>query len=307
MSGSTFTVLFATRNGERVLPRTLEGYCRTEKPPQRWKMVIVDNGSDDRTADILAAFGKRLPLEALQQSTPGKNSALNLGLGALEGRLAIITDDDAIPDPTFLMAWSCYLNMHEDYQLLGGSIVPLFETPPPRWMVQSNRQCGMLFATRDLPEGPIPPNEIYGPNMAVRRSVFEDGFRFNENIGPNASDPNYPMGSETEFCCRVARNGGRAWFAKQPCVQHIIRSGQLAKSYWAQRSYRHGRGFAKLMLESGDVAPPTKLRRFIAGPILRLRYRAQMFSPFPLQRFDGLCDYYWTRGCQDEWANKSKT
>ena len=81
MSDSTFTVLFATRNGERVLPRTLEGYCRTEKPPQSWKMVIVDNGSDDRTADILASFRKRLPLETLQQSNPGKNCALNLRIG----------------------------------------------------------------------------------------------------------------------------------------------------------------------------------------------------------------------------------
>ena len=235
MSDSTFTVLFATRNGERVLPRTLEGYCRTEKPPQRWKMVIVDNGSDDRTADILAAFGKRLPLEALQQSTPGKNSALNLGLGALEGRLAIITDDDAIPDPTFLMAWSCYLNMHEDYQLFGGSIVPLFETPPPRWMVQSNRQCGMLFATRDLPGRTHSTQRNLRAEYGREKFGFRERISIYENIGPNGSDPNYPMGSETEFCCRVARNGGRAWFAKQPCVQHIIRSSQLAKSYSAQR------------------------------------------------------------------------
>jgi hypothetical protein len=62
-----------------------------------------------------------------------------------------------------------------------------------------------------------------------------------------------------------------------------------------------------LMLESGDVAPPNKLRRFLVGQIMRLRYRAQMFSPFRLQRFNGLCDYHWTRGYQDEWANRSKT
>ena len=91
--------------------------------------------------------------------------------------------------------------------------------------------------------------------MAVRSSVFENGFRFNENIGPNGSDPDYPMGSETEFCCRVAQSGVKAWFAKEPRVQHIVRSNQLTSSYWAKRAYRHGRGVARRMWESDQPAP----------------------------------------------------
>lgn len=58
----------------------------------------------------------------------------------------------------------------------------------------------MMFAKRDLPEGPVEAGAIYGVNMAVRRCVFEAGFRFDEIVGPNALDPNYPMGGETEFC-----------------------------------------------------------------------------------------------------------
>ena len=65
-------------------------------------MVIVDNGSDDSTPAILSSFKKRLPLETLHQPIAGKNCALNLGLSALEGHLAILTDDDAIPDRSFL-------------------------------------------------------------------------------------------------------------------------------------------------------------------------------------------------------------
>ena len=63
MSDSALTILFATRNGEHVLPRTLEAYCGLEAPSQAWKMVVVDNGSDDLTPAILKSFKKRLPLE----------------------------------------------------------------------------------------------------------------------------------------------------------------------------------------------------------------------------------------------------
>jgi glycosyltransferase involved in cell wall biosynthesis len=305
MPHTDLTVLFATRNGEGVLSLTLEAYCRVEQPSHGWKMVIVDNGSDDLTSAILASFKERLPLETFQQPITGKNRALNAGVGALEGRLAIVTDDDAIPDPSFLIAWSRYLNKCQDYQLFGGSIDPLFETPPPQWMLRNKLQSNALFAVRDLPEGPIEPSEIYGPNMAVRSSVFASGFRFKEDIGPNKSDPYYPMGSETEFCSRVARSGAKAWFAKEPRVRHIVRSNQLAESYWAERSYRHGRGIARLARERGEVAPSRGSRPWFINELSRLRYWLQMFSPLPGQRFNSVCDYYWIRGLLDEWDKRS--
>jgi glucosyl-dolichyl phosphate glucuronosyltransferase len=306
MSNVDLTVLFATRNGEDVLPRTLEAYCRVQQPQQSWKMVIVDNGSEDSTREILTSFKKRLPLETFQQPVAGKSRALNLGLSALEGRLVIITDDDAIPDPSFLTAWSSYLDRVQDYELFGGSIEPLFEVPPPKWILRNKVQFDMLFAERNLPEGPIGPDEIYGPNMAFRGSLFQAGLRFNENIGPN-DDPYYPMGEEAHFCYTAVRNGAKAWFAKEPRVQHIIRASQRGRSFWAKRSYRHGRGVAKLVREVGLATPPDASRPFVMDQVLRLRYWLQMFSPFPFQRFSGVCEYHWMRGFRDEWAGRLST
>ena len=307
ISTASLTVLFATRNGESVLPRTLEAYCRVDAPTRPWKMVIVDNGSQDSTQAILASFRKRLPLETLQEPTAGKNRALNRGLTACEGRLVIITDDDAMPDPSFLTAWEKYLDQNSNYEIFGGSIGLHFEVPPPSWMLTSVAQLDVMldvmFSVRDLPEGPITADAIFGPNMAVRSSVFENGFRFNENIGPNGSDPDYPMGSETEFCCRVAQSGVKAWFAKEPRVQHIVRSNQLTSSYWAKRAYRHGRGVARRMWESGQAAPGA-LRPVIIDRLYALRHRVQMFAPFPRQRFNSVWAYHWRRGFRDEQAKR---
>ena len=175
MSSVAITVLFSTRNREGILSRVLEAYCGVEEPPHGWKLVVVDNGSEDLTPDLLASFKKRLPLEILQQGITGQNSARNFGLSALEGPLAIFTDDDAIPASWFLTAWSKYLNTCQDYEIFGGPVDPLFEVPPPKWILKNKAQIDMLFAVRDLPEGPIAADAIFGPNMAVRSSVFKSG------------------------------------------------------------------------------------------------------------------------------------
>ena len=98
------TVMFATRNGSATLRKTLEGYRRLNHS-KNWRMVIIDNGSTDDTADILNFYKEVLPLQVYNEERPGKNLALNAGLNREEGPKAdlyVFTDDDAIPMPCLL-------------------------------------------------------------------------------------------------------------------------------------------------------------------------------------------------------------
>jgi GT2 family glycosyltransferase len=302
------SVLFATRNGGERLKRTLEGYVCQRNVSFPWKITVVDNGSVDGTANILQSFRSRLPLSVKEEMGPGKNRALNSGLMHLEGRLCIFSDDDAIPDITFLKSWHECAGDHGEFSLFGGVVRPLFEVPPPAWMARRRPQFGPLFAERDLPEGPIAPTEIFGPNMAVRRSVLDAGLSFNPNIGPNGGDPFYPMGSETEFCVRAATLGFRSWFTRGPIVSHIVRENQMQPDFWFSRAYRHGRGFVQLQMEAGAI--DAKRRRSMVRRLATwLRVfteqsgrRASALSPSPLMRFNAAWNYHWRRGYQDEMA-----
>jgi glycosyltransferase involved in cell wall biosynthesis len=293
MSKIELTVLMACRNGGQVLPRVLEGYRRVEPPPVGWKMVIVDNGSTDATFDIINSFSKDLPIELLRLNEPGKNRALNAGIAAVQGRIAVLTDDDAIPHPAFLSAWAKFLDRERDHELLGGSIEPLFDAPPPPWLLKTRLRFALMFSERELPEGPIDAGDIYGPNMAVRTSIFDRGLRFDENMGPNALDPDYPMGSEVEFCRRVASSGASSWFAKEPRVHHIVRAAQFTKAAWAKRAYRCGRGRARLMWQRGEI---------FATPTPTWSERLTALSPLPQHRFDRLCSASLVAGFRDECA-----
>jgi glucosyl-dolichyl phosphate glucuronosyltransferase len=296
------TVLFATHNGERVVGRTLEGYCNIESSKNDWKLVVVDNGSTDSTSTIIDSFKPRLPLEHLHEPILGKNRALNAGLSKIEGNILVLTDDDAIPSPTLFKAWKNVFENKPEVELFGGSIKPLFEAPPPKWLTENEFFYDVLFSARDLPDGPIDAAAIYGPNMAVRTSVFDRGFRFNENIGPNGSNPHYPMGSETEFCRKLEQSGVMAWNAKEPLVQHIIRAHQVEEAYWIKRAYRHGRGVARQKWEIGKVSIDRLPRPHLVRLLSRLRNELRMLSPSPEMKFKGLFSYHSSRGFADECA-----
>lgn len=235
------TVALATHNGVPTLPRVLDGYLAATPPPCDWRLIIVDNASTDDIAAVLARYRDRLPIVFLTEPRRGKNRALNAAIPSFMGSLVVLTDDDAIPAPDFLVRWSRAADAHPDYAMFGGAVRPAWPDAPPAWLLSSTVEMTAAFSiTPTIPAGPIEPEMIFGPNMAVRREVFEQGLTFDEDIGPNGRA--YAMGSETFLTLRIARLGHRAWFLPDIVVEHIIRPRQLTPEWLRQRALNFGRG-----------------------------------------------------------------
>lgn len=298
-----FSVLLATHNGEDVLARSLAGYVRATHPGVPWKIIIVDNASTDASATVVRSFASRLPIELIKEQRRGKSCAINRAISAAAGEFVIITDDDSIPAPSFLVEWVNVLEVQREYELFGGRIEPLFEISPPKWLRDSRLHFDLMFAERDCPEGPINPEGIFGCNMAVRTSAFHRGLRFDENIGPEAGNGDYGMGDETVFCRSVASSGGKCWFARKPRVQHIVRAWQLTQASLAKRAYRHGRGIVLWM----DPAMQGSVRAIARARSLSWLDR-QIFSRLPrlaalsrdrARSFANMVDFQIARGIED--------
>lgn len=238
------TVLLATRNRVAILRQTLEAFCRLQAPSSGWKLVIVDNGSTDQTPAVLASFANRLPLYTVFEPSGGKNSALNTGLGFVQGDLTVFTDDDTFPHEDWLVELRKAADAQPAYSMFGGAIVPRWESPPPPWVGWSEQ--GPLYALTDpsMKEGPMPPAMVFGPNMAIRTAVFQSSVRFDSSIGPRSTS--YPMGSEVELTLRLNRQGHNAWFVSRAVVEHFIREYQLRESWVQKRAIRYGRGRFRL-------------------------------------------------------------
>lgn len=250
------TVIFATRNGTRTLPTVLDAYLRLHPPEGGWKLIVVDNASTDRTRDVITSFRDRLPLTYLFEEKLGKNVALNTALALVEGDLVVLTDDDAIPRPDWLVSMRSAADAQPTYAIFGGAVLPRWEITPPDWVMKwVPREPAFALTPPSLQQGPLEPHWVTGPNMAVRSEVFNKGFRFDPTIGPQGA--NYAMGSETEFVRRLVRHGYAVWHVRDAQVEHLVRDFQMTSSWILRRAIRLGRGLYRMGLMERQTDVPT--------------------------------------------------
>ena len=281
-------VVFATRNRARSLVQVLECFTRLIAPADGWKLVIVDNGSTDDTPVLLRGYAGRLPLVTLSEPRTGKNRALNAALPYLESGLIILTDDDVLPQPDWLVRLRQAAVDHPEASLFGGTVLPHWSRTRPVWLTEWAVPFSVLYAQQRRRAGPCGCEAIFGPNMAVRSHVFDAGHRFSATVGPDQSQSMYAMGGETEFLRRVEAAGYTGWFVPEAVVAHIIRSEQLDESWILQRAYRYGIGeglrYVARSMVAGDASPrrhaALRLRALVYGTAARL---TRLVPPSPLR------------------------
>jgi glycosyltransferase involved in cell wall biosynthesis len=213
---------------------------------------VVDNGSTDQTRAVIQSYKSVLPLVYVFESALGKNVALNAGLASISGDLVVLTDDDVFPRPDWLIQLRKAADRNSSFSIFGGVILPRWEVPPSSWVAHIPPAPAFTITSPSLREGPIDPEYVFGPNMAIRADIFNKGIRFDPNIGPKGSD--YPMSGETELLLRLKEQGHKAWHARRAVVEHFIRKEQIAKRWVFQRAVRFGRGQQRL----GERSPASK-------------------------------------------------
>jgi len=102
MIAPKWSVVVPTFNRVRDLERTLAGYARQEGAPP-FELVVVDDGSTDATAELLAGFrSDRFALKTTRQENGGPARARNRALPLASGEKVLFTGDDIEPAPDLL-------------------------------------------------------------------------------------------------------------------------------------------------------------------------------------------------------------
>lgn len=94
------TILVPAHNEERSIKATIESCInQTRKPDQ---ILVINDGSTDRTGEILATFGKKVQVVTIPIATGNKSYAQEHGLKFVTGDVFIATDGDTQLDPDFV-------------------------------------------------------------------------------------------------------------------------------------------------------------------------------------------------------------
>lgn len=110
-SRPTVTVLIPTFNRADFLAECIDSILGQSLPPSQ--VVVVDDGSTDRTPEILADYGDNLTV--LQGPNSGKPAALNVGLEKVTGSYLWIFDDDDVALPDALERFVAPLEAHPEH------------------------------------------------------------------------------------------------------------------------------------------------------------------------------------------------
>lgn len=95
----TVTVVIAAFNEEAEIGRTVSNLLEQDYPPERLDVLVVSDGSTDRTDEVLAELverhGPRLRT-VRQEPRQGKTAALNLAIGLVSAEIVAFADANSI-------------------------------------------------------------------------------------------------------------------------------------------------------------------------------------------------------------------
>jgi GT2 family glycosyltransferase len=303
------SVIFATCKRIDTLQPMLERMCALDCSGIEWEILVVDNANDPATRALVDGYKNHLPLMYFVEAMPGKNFALNSVIEKAMGELVLFTDDDILPEHDWLQEVKAGAARWPQHNVFGGRILPHW--PGSKVNVPDDKhfyvQCAYVIADWDMEEGLYPDvgenGLVWGPNMVVRRCVFEMGYRFNTSVGPKGKD--YVMGSETEFTRRLFKSGMKAVYLPGSLVYHQIRASQLERKWLYERTYRLGRGEAYKNRHRSAVfwfGVPRHLYRAIGR--VWIKKHLNRFKPGEYRRF--ALEYAILRGQIDQYRSQNR-
>lgn len=99
------SVVISTRNRSSFLPGLVRALEAQEIEPDRFEVVLVDDGSTDDTWDLLGHLARQTPirLRALRLAASlGQGPGRNAGVRMARAPVVAFTDDDCLPTPRWL-------------------------------------------------------------------------------------------------------------------------------------------------------------------------------------------------------------
>jgi len=107
------SVVVACRNEEKHLPRLLQSISDQDYPINLFEIIIVNDNSTDRTAEIASDFTLPGNILVISNSGKGKKHAMKTGIGRASGNLIITTDADCQMGKSWIRTIVAFYEQHK--------------------------------------------------------------------------------------------------------------------------------------------------------------------------------------------------
>lgn len=222
------SVIVPTLNEERMIGKCLESLAESDYPRDRFEVIVVDNGSRDRTLEIARSFSTRLRLTVLQQAGVNISGLRNLGAAAAKGEVLAFVDADCSIRANWMEKAILHL-ASEDAGVIGGD----YEIPEnSSWVARV--WFDIAYATKDGEVTFVPSG-----NMLMKSSTFRQIGGFNETLKTS---------EDCELCFRAHEAGFPVRLIREIAVIHWG-TPQTLKQFYRKQVW-HGTHVAKVFFQN---------------------------------------------------------
>jgi glycosyltransferase involved in cell wall biosynthesis len=191
------SVIVPSYNRAEAIKLTLKHLARQSISAELFEVLVVDDGSQDNTKEIVAAIENDLSIEYIKQKNRGVAATRNHGAQRARANLLLFLDADVIPESNLL---ETHIKSHysKPEKLVVGRVRP-WPGFPRRWydQVVDPETAGMDYG--DKPKI-VPFYMSLGGNLSLTRDAF------NQIGGYDESFPEAGV-EETEFAYRAEKIG----------------------------------------------------------------------------------------------------
>lgn len=276
------SIVIPAFNAQKTIADCLNGLKKQSVSLNDFEVLVIDDGSTDRTADIALQFSF---VRLSKQKNAGPAVARNRGAKKASADIVVFLDSDCVPKKNWL---SEMLKPFKNPQVTG--VQGKYENPSPEWMtrfVQLEIEERYERMKKSMQKnGSI--DFVGSYSAAYRKKVFLENNGFDEGF-------RQASGEDPDLSFRLARKGHRLVFAEDAIVAHFHPASLLKywrtkfyRAYWRVRLYKKNPG--KIGNDS-YTNPLIKFQMGFAGIFLATAAVAKIgffFGPMALAYFAGL-------------------
>lgn len=240
------SVVLCTFNRAAMLERALRCLREQTAAPGDYEVVVVDNNSTDRTAEVIEQAARLAPITYVREPRQGLSFARNRGVRASCAEVVAFTDDDVCVAADWIETIRRAAGERPDAAWFGGRVLPIWPPIAPAWLGPSFWAPLALLDYGPAPIGLGGPDlrAAIGANLVVRRRALLTAGLFRTDVQRVADD----VGSteDHELQIRMARHGLRGVYVPQLVVRSPVDRGRMTRRYHRRWHAGHGRFFAAM-------------------------------------------------------------
>lgn len=245
MSGHTaITIAICTRNRAAFLAKALRSVLA--QADAGTEVLIVDNGSTDETAALVAGFSAAdARVKKISEPQTGLSIARNTALRSARGEWVIFLDDDAEAGPGWFSTYQKFFSALPEARIatVGGAVIPHCEKSAPKWL----GNIGWMDLGPEpfcFPRGKSP----WETNCAIRREAALQAGGFDVNLGHRGDTAGYREG--VDLTIRLQDLGYQIWWLPGAPIRHFVHANRLNLRWVFNSAFNEGRSVAIHRLKS---------------------------------------------------------